>query len=124
MDFEKTVLTFSSISFALGFLLLIYVAYFLNLPELSVSNVTSNFLGEKISVKGKVANIVERDKVSYIILSDGQKNLTIVIFPSVYKEVKNDIKINHTIKVIGILSEYKGNLQIILQNSKNLIIEK
>ncbi|MEM5828017.1 MAG: OB-fold nucleic acid binding domain-containing protein [Candidatus Aenigmatarchaeota archaeon] len=124
MDFEKIVLIFSSISFALGFLLLIYVAYFLSFPELSVSNVTSDFLGERISVKGKVINIVERDRVNYIILSDGQKNLTIVIFPNVYKEVKNDIKINQSVKVVGILSEYKGNLQIILQNPKNLIIEE
>lgn len=124
MNFENAILLFSSISFLFGFLLLIYIAYFLKLPELSVSNITANFLGQKISVRGKIINIIEREKVNYITISDNYKNLTIVIFPSVYKEIKNSIKINQSIKVIGILSEYKGNLQIILQNPKNLIIEK
>lgn len=122
MNFETRMLIISSISFIIFLLLLIHYTYISEVPKLFPSNISEEYLGRKISITGKIVNIIEREKVNYIIVSDGMQNFTITIFPNVFEEIKNKVSIGKNIEVIGILSTYKNNLQIILQNSLNLKI--
>jgi len=121
---EKFLFLSSLISFIFGFLLLIYLSYSLNPQKLTPSQINENFLGNKVILTGKVVEIVKREKVNYIIVSDGNKNFTIVVFPNVFQKIGNEIEnsIQKYIEVTGIVTSYKGNLQIILQNPDNLRI--
>jgi len=122
MKLEKLLLLSSFISFIFGFSLLVYLSYSLNPQKLTPSQINENFLGNKVIVTGKVIEIVKKEKVNYIIVSDENKNFTIVVFPNVFQKIKDKLEYSKqkTIEVIGILTSYKGNLQIILQNPDNL----
>jgi len=124
MKLEKFLLLSSLISFIFGFSLLIYLSYSLNPQRLTPSQINENFLGNKVTVTGKVVEIMKSEKVNYIIISDEHKNFTIVVFPNVFEKIKNEIEESRqkSIEVTGIISSYKGNLQIILQNPDNLKI--
>lgn len=124
MKLEKLLLLSSLISFIFGFSLLIYLSYSLNPQRLTPSQINENFLGNKVTVTGKVVEIMKSEKVNYIIISDEHKNFTIVVFPNVFEKIKNEIEESRqkSIEVTGIISSYKGNLQIILQNPDNLKI--
>jgi len=124
MKLEKFLFLSSLISFIFGFSLLIYLSYSLNPQRLTPSQINENFLGNKVTVTGKVVEIMKKEKINYIIISDEHKNFTIVVFPNVFEKIKNEIEESRqkSIEVTGIISSYKGNLQIILQNPDNLKI--
>ena len=124
MKFENFLLLSSLISFVFGFSLLVYLSYYLTPPKLTPSQINENFLGNKVIVTGKVVEIIKREKVNYIIVSDEHKNFTVVVFPNVFEKIRDKIEISKGkfIEVIGIVTSYKGNLQIILQNPDNLKI--
>ncbi|MEM0243017.1 MAG: hypothetical protein QXP52_00380 [Candidatus Aenigmatarchaeota archaeon] len=102
--------------------ILLYFSYIQIPIELTPSKISEDFLGRKIRVSGSVVEIIKKEKVNYIIISDGIKNFTITIFPNVFKFIENKIYKDAKIEVIGILSVYRENLQIILQNPKNIKI--
>jgi len=124
MKLEKLLFLSSLISFIFGFSLLIYLSYSLNPQKLTPSQINENFLGNKVIVTGKLVEIVKKEKINYIIISDENKNFTIVVFPNVFEKIKDKLEYSQqkTIEVSGILTSYKGNLQIILQNPDNLKI--
>lgn len=122
MNFEKMVLIISSISFVIGIFILLYFTYISQTPKFIPSTINEDFIGRKISITGKIINVVKREKVNYITISDDIKNFTITVFPDVFRIIENRISIGKKIEVTGILSVYRGNLQIILQNPENLKI--
>ncbi|MEM0476035.1 MAG: OB-fold nucleic acid binding domain-containing protein [Candidatus Aenigmatarchaeota archaeon] len=124
MNFEISVLMFSFISFIIGISLLLYFLYLYEPKELKPSEISEEYLGRRISVTGKIIDIIKRERVNYVIISDEIKNFTITIFPDVFKLIEDKIEIEKTVKITGILSSYRGNLQIILQSQNNIKIIK
>lgn len=122
MNFENFVLMFSFISFIIGISLLLYFLYLYEPKELKPSEISEEYLGTRISVTGKIIDIIKREKVNYVIITDEIKNFTITIFPDVFKLIEDKIEIEKTVKITGILSSYRGNLQIILQSQNNIKI--
>ncbi|MEM5824627.1 MAG: OB-fold nucleic acid binding domain-containing protein [Candidatus Aenigmatarchaeota archaeon] len=122
MNFEIFVLMFSFISFIIGISLLLYFLYLYEPKELKLSEISEEYLGTRISVTGKIIDIIKRERVNYVIITDEIKNFTITIFPDIFKLIEDKIEIGKTVKITGILSSYRGNLQIILQSQNNIKI--
>ncbi|MEM5832593.1 MAG: OB-fold nucleic acid binding domain-containing protein [Candidatus Aenigmatarchaeota archaeon] len=122
MNFEIFVLMFSFISFIIGISLLLYFLYLYEPKELKLSEISEEYLGTRISVTGKIIDIIKRERVNYVIITDEIKNFTITIFPDIFKLIEDKIEIGKTVKITGTLSSYRGNLQIILQSQNNIKI--
>lgn len=122
MNFEIFVLMFSFISFIIGISILLYFLYLYEPKELKPSEISEEYLGARISVTGKIIDIIKRERVNYVIITDEIKNFTITIFPDIFKLIEDKIEIGKTVKITGILSSYRGNLQIILQSQNNIKI--
>ncbi len=94
-----------------------------------INEINMGMLDEKISIEGIVVNIKESpDKHTYFLeMMDNNGKISLVIFAKVANDIeKNNINIknlhNKRIKIIGIVTEYDGSLELILKDSKSLKI--
>ncbi len=86
-------------------------------------------LDEEVSIEGVVVNIMESlNRHTYFLeIMDNSGKMNVVIFDKEAENIeKNNIKINNLInrriKVLGTVTEYNGSLELILKDSKSLII--
>ncbi len=94
-----------------------------------IREISLGMLDEKISVEGVVDNIkMSKDTHTYFLeIMDNTGKINLVIFGKQADDIeKDDIKINSLlnkrIKILGIVTVYNGNLELILKDSKSLKI--
>ena len=94
-----------------------------------INEINLGMLDEKISVEGVVDSIKESpDKHTYFLeIMDNTGKINLVIFGKEAEDIeRNNINIynllNRWIKILGIVIEYNGNLELILKDSKSLKI--
>ena len=94
-----------------------------------INEINLGMLDEKISVEGVVDSIKESpDKHTYFLeIMDNTGKINLVIFGKDAEDIeKNNNHIynllNRRIKILGTVTEYNGNLELILRDSKSLEI--
>ncbi|MGB7968201.1 MAG: OB-fold nucleic acid binding domain-containing protein [Methanobacterium sp.] len=94
-----------------------------------INEINLGMLDQKISVEGVVDNIKESpDKHTYFLeLMDNTGKINLVIFGKEAEDIeRNNINVNNLlnrrIKILGTVTEYNGNLELILKDSKSLKI--
>ena len=94
-----------------------------------INEINLGMLDEKISVEGVVDSIKQSpDKQTYFLeIMDNTGKINLVIFGKDVENIeKNNIHIynllNRRVKILGIVTEYNGNLELILRDSKSLTI--
>jgi DNA/RNA endonuclease YhcR with UshA esterase domain len=94
-----------------------------------INEINPGMLDEEVSIEGVVVNILESPKrhTYFLEIMDNSGKMNVVIFDKEAENIeKNNIKINNLIKrrikVLGTVTEYNGSLELILKDSKSLII--
>ncbi|BDH79865.1 hypothetical protein MTTB_12440 [Methanothermobacter tenebrarum] len=97
--------------------------------EIKIKEINRGMIDEKVTVTGLVEEIKNSrtGKASFITLNDGTGKITIVIFQSVKNEIeRSNLPIEmlkyRKIKITGKITEYKGSMEIILEEPQNLKI--
>ncbi|HHW16767.1 MAG TPA: DNA-binding protein [Methanothermobacter sp.] len=97
--------------------------------EVKIKEINRGMIDEKVTVTGLVEEIKNSrtGKASFITLNDGTGKITIVIFQSVKNEIeRSNLPIEmlkyRKIKITGKITEYKGSMEIILEEPQNLKI--
>ena len=97
--------------------------------ELQIKEINPGMLDEEISVEGVVEDLKESpNKHTYFLeIMDNTGKIKVVIFEKeAYDLEKNNLKIQNLIKrrikVLGTVTEYDGHLELILKDSKSLLI--
>ena len=97
--------------------------------EIKIKEINRGMIDEKVTVTGLVDEIKNSrtGKASFITLNDGTGKITIVIFQSVKNEIeRSNLPIEmlkyRKIKITGKITEYKGSMEIILEEPQNLKI--
>ncbi|MEM4525252.1 MAG: OB-fold nucleic acid binding domain-containing protein [Methanothermobacter sp.] len=97
--------------------------------EVKIKEINKGMIDEKVTVTGFVEEIKnsKTGKASFITLNDGTGRITVVVFESVKNEVeRSDLNIEtfkyRKIKITGKITEYKGSMEIILEEPQNLKI--
>ncbi len=97
--------------------------------ELQIKEINPGMLDEEISVEGIVEDLKESpNKHTYFLeIMDNTGKIKVVIFEKeAYELEKNNLKIQNLIKrrikVLGTVTEYDGHLELILKDSKSLLI--
>ncbi len=84
-----------------------------------------NYIGESVTVSGKIVAVVKRPKVNYLNFGNNYPNqtFTAVIFPDDADEFGdlNEFR-GKEVEVSGVISLYKGKPQIILTSQKQIKI--
>lgn len=97
--------------------------------EVKIKEISRGMIDEKVTVTGFVEEIKnsKSGKATFITLNDGTGRMTIVIFESVKNEIeRSNLNLEmlkyRKIKITGKITEYKGSMEIILEEPQNLKI--
>ncbi|BAW30851.1 MAG TPA: OB-fold nucleic acid binding domain-containing protein [Methanothermobacter sp.] len=97
--------------------------------EVKIKEINKGMIDEKVTITGFVEEIKQSKtgKASFITLNDGTGKITIVIFEELKNEMgRSNINMEtlkyKKIKITGKVTEYKGSMEIILEEPQNLKI--
>lgn len=112
-----------------GIIGMIFFAGEITPNEYQIQQINLGMIDEEVYVEGVVVNIKESSKMHtyFLEIMDNSGKMNVVIFDKEAEDFgKNNIKINNLIKrrikVIGTVTEYNGDLELILKDSKSLKI--
>ncbi|BAM70689.1 conserved hypothetical protein [Methanothermobacter sp. CaT2] len=110
-----------------GFIGMIISADTVTPPEVSVSSINHGMVDRKVTVEGTVEDFRESEHSGtlFLVINDGSGVITAVIFESTSAEIKKNGLDPHLlrgmkVRVTGKVNEYKGSLEIIVEEPSNL----
>jgi len=92
-----------------------------------IGEITEEMLGQLVSVRGTVTQVMERpsktrERIHIVTLADGDHTIQLVYWADVAKKIPADqVPVaQDRVRVIGKVSEFRGRLQIILNDAGDL----
>ncbi len=111
----------------IGILGMLIFAGDLSPKEVSIKDIDRGMIDEKVSIHGIIESLQKSSsgKSYFLSLNDGTGRINVVIFESTlieFQEAGIDINRfkNKKIKIIGTITEYKSNMELILDNSNSI----
>jgi DNA/RNA endonuclease YhcR with UshA esterase domain len=125
---QKNFLVLISFSTSIIGLILIYIAATNIKPvEIKITQINSDLIGRSVSTQGIIKEKeLHSDGHMFLTISDGNSDIQVPIFSSLMKDLKDEnlteesFKINEKIFVIGLVDEYRGNLQILPRKTSDI----
>ncbi|MEM5794545.1 MAG: OB-fold nucleic acid binding domain-containing protein [Candidatus Aenigmatarchaeota archaeon] len=113
----------------LGLILIYFSALSIQPQEVKISEITFEFVGKSVRTSGKIiyANSHPSGHL-FLTITDGKKKLQVPLFSSFMEKLKErigeeELKEGKIISVTGIVSEYKGELQIIPRKVEDIKVD-
>ena len=96
---------------------------------MDISDITRAMIDEKVCIDGVITDIAESSsKTNYFLtINDGESQMQMIVFEKQVAEIQSrnldieDFK-NRKVEVIGTITEYKSNLELILSSGDSLRI--
>ena len=113
----------------IGIIGLIIFAPTVEVKKVAIKDITRAMIDEKVCVDGVITDIAESSsKTNYFLtINDGESQIPLIIFEKQVAEIQTrnfdieDFK-NRKVEVIGTITEYKSDLEIILSSGDSLRI--
>lgn len=128
---DQDIYKIALITSIIGISLLIISSVWVEPKEILIKDISSDNINEKIIVQGIITDIKKASKSEtyFLNLNDGTEKITLIIFESALEDFeKQGIDIyafkNKKVKVTGTVTEYNNQLELNLEDSKSLKIEK
>ncbi len=113
---DRSPALFFSLS-VIGLILIYQSARLVEPTATQIAFIDNQMVGEYVEVTGYVESMEFAKNAVFIKLSDGYKTIDVVVFSELMKalgdKIKNDFPAGSVISVRGVVSEYKGSLEII-----------
>lgn len=128
---DKTIYKIALITSIIGISILIVSSAWVEPKEMRIKEITSNNINEKITIHGVITEIdySSSGKTCFLNLNDGTGKIKVIIFQSGLENFEteginiSDFK-NRNVKITGTVSEYNNKLEITLDDSKLIKLEK
>lgn len=95
--------------------------------KMKIGEITEEMLGQLVSVRGTVKQVTERpsktrERIHIVTLADGDHRIQLVYWADVAKKIPAEqVPVaQDQVRVVGKVSEYRGRLQIILNDAGDL----
>ncbi|MCQ2971381.1 OB-fold nucleic acid binding domain-containing protein [Methanobrevibacter gottschalkii] len=126
---DEKLLRISLITALIGIIGLIIFTPSIEVKKIDIKDITRSMIDEKVSVRGIITDIKESSsKTNYFLtISDGESRITLIIFEKQVSEITSrnldigDFK-NKKVEVVGTITEYKSDLELILSSGDSLRI--
>lgn len=118
---DKEIFKITLTTTILGIIGLIILSGYVNPEELSVNEIDKSKIDNQVKVTGIIENYtITKTGTMIITLNDGSNVIKVVIFPStsLNTTLYNGMNITVTARVV----EYNGEMELIIEKSKNLEI--
>ncbi|MCS7106017.1 MAG: OB-fold nucleic acid binding domain-containing protein [Candidatus Aenigmarchaeota archaeon] len=97
--------------------------------EVRLSEINFEFLGKTVKTRGKIVYSNSHPSGHlFLTISDGKRKLQVPLFSSFMEKLseridKSELKEGRIITVVGIVSEYKGELQVIPRKIEDINVD-
>jgi len=130
MEIKKKILLIACVLISLFGLAFIYFSALAVSPsETKISKIDSSLNGKLISTTGKISYVRTHPAGHiFLTLTDGDSRIEVPIFSSLMNQLKAngitqyDFKKGKTVRITGIVGEYKGQLQIVPRKASDIQI--
>jgi DNA/RNA endonuclease YhcR with UshA esterase domain len=130
MEFKKKILLIACTLISLFGLALVYFSALAISPsETKISKIDSSLNGKLVSTTGKISYVRTHSAGHvFLTLTDGDSRIEVPVFSSLMNQLKvngitqYDFKKGKTVRITGIVSEYKGQLQIVPRKASDIQI--
>ena len=126
---DEKLLRIALITALIGIIGLIIFTPSIEVKKVSINDITRSMIDEKVSIQGVITDIVQSSsKTNYFLtISDGESQITLIVFEKQVAEISSrnlnseDFK-NKKVEVVGTITEYKSDLELILSSGDSLRI--
>ena len=126
---DEKLLRIALITALIGIIGLIIFTPSIEVKKVSINDITRSMIDEKVSIQGVITDIVQSSsKTNYFLtISDGESQITLILFEKQVAEISSrnlnieDFK-NKKVEVVGTITEYKSDLELILSSGDSLRI--
>ncbi len=126
---DEKLLRIALITALIGIIGLIIFTPSIEVKKVSINDITRSMIDEKVSIQGVITDIVQSSsKTNYFLtISDGESQITLIVFEKQVTEISSrnlnieDFK-NKKVEVVGTITEYKSDLELILSSGDSLRI--
>ena len=126
---DDKLLKIALVTSLIGIIGLIILTPTIEVKEVSISDITRGMIDEEVSVKGVISDVSQSSsKTSYFLtINDGESQISLIIFESQVAEIQSrnmdieDFK-NRKVQVVGTVTEYNSNMELILSSGDSLRI--
>ena len=126
---DEKLLRIALITALIGIIGLIIFTPSIEVKKVSINDITRSMIDEKVSIQGVITDIAQSSsKTNYFLtISDGESQITLIVFEKQVAEISSrnlnieDFK-NKKVEVIGTITEYKSDLELILSSGDSLRI--
>ena len=126
---DDKLLKIALITTLIGIVGLIIFTPTVEVKKVDIKDITRSMIDEKVCIDGVITDIAESSsKTNYFLtINDGERQITLIIFEKQAAEIQTrnldieDFK-NRKVEVVGTITEYKSNLELILSSGDSLRI--
>jgi RecJ-like exonuclease len=111
---ESTLLKLSFVFSILGILIILFISETSSIELYKISDITNENLDKNVKIIGTIRNIIDTPEILITNIEDDSGTITIAIF----KEENLVLEKHWQIEVIGKVTEYKDQLEIIADQVK------
>lgn len=126
---DEKLLRIALITALIGIIGLILFTPSIEVKKVDIKDITRSMIDEKVSIQGVITDIAQSSsKTNYFLtISDGKAKITLIIFEKQVSEITSrnlDIENfeNNKVEVVGTITEYKNDLELILSSGDSLRI--
>lgn len=119
---DEEIFKISLITTIIGLIGLIITAGFVTPEELTINKIDNSKIDNQIQITGTLDSYTTTKSGTIILeISDGTGSVNAVIFPTTSFNMTFNEGMN--LKIVGKVTQYKGNLELVIEDSKNIKIE-
>ena len=126
---DDKLLKIALITSLIGLIGLIAFTPTIEVKEVEIKDIDRSMIDEEVSIDGVISDVSQSSsKTSYFLtINDGESQIPLIIFESQVAEIQSknldieDFK-NRKVQVVGTITEYNSNLELILSSGDSLRI--
>lgn len=126
---DDKLLKIALITSLIGIIGLIAFTPTIEVKEVDIKDINRGMIDEEVRVDGVITDVAQsKSKTSYFLtINDGEAQIQLIIFESQVAEIQSrnlDIEDfrNHKVEVVGTITQYKSDMELILSSGDSLRI--
>ena len=126
---DDKLLKIALVTSLIGLIGLIAFTPTIEVKEVDIKDINRGMIDEEVSIKGVITDVAQSSsKTSYFLtINDGEAQIQLIIFESQVAEIESknldiDSFKNHKVQVVGTVTQYKSEMELILSRGDSLRI--
>ena len=126
---DDKLLKIALVTSLIGLIGLIAFTPTIEVKEVDIKDINRGMIDEEVSIKGVITDVAQSSsKTSYFLtINDGEAQIQLIIFESQVAEIESknlDIRSfkNHKVQVVGTVTQYNSEMELILSRGDSLRI--